>query len=100
MRPQFQDDSLFFHVALLINNHTSHTYQPKGPFGEAKIYWNGHHKIYELKNEVAVMAFKPHYALFIQPNDVGSVNDYQILKNCYQSYIPYLHKLSKEMYHL
>jgi hypothetical protein len=100
MRPKFQDEADFPHVALLIDSHTSHTYRPKAKFGEAKIYWDGHHKIYGYKNEVALMAAKPHYCLFVQQNEVGSVHDYQDLKNHYQTYLEYLLKQPEEMHHL
>jgi hypothetical protein len=99
-RPLYQDDSDFPYVTLLIDSHTSHIYRPKVQFEEAKIYWNGHHKVYDMKNEVAVMASKPHYCLFVHEDEVSSVHDYQDLKNHYQIYLEYFHKQSEEMHHL
>ena len=100
MRPRFQDDSFFPHVVLLINNHTSHVYRLKGSFGEAKIYWDGHHKVYELKSEVGVMASTLHYCQFVQIFNVGSVSDYAEIKDHHPTYLPYLLKTPEEIHHL
>lgn len=91
-RPVVDVNSDFPHVALLIDSHTSHTYRPKTKFGEAKIYWDGHHKVYGMKNEVAIAATAPHFCHFVQQSEVGSLNDYQDFKNHWQLYMEYLHK--------
>jgi hypothetical protein len=42
-------------VALLIDSHTTQTFKPEGLFEESNIYWDGHHGVYGLKNEVAII---------------------------------------------
>ncbi len=46
------------------------------------------------------MATTPHYALFVNPNDVASVHDYSIHKDVYVNYLDYLLKLPEETHHL
>lgn len=99
-RPIFQDTSPFPHAALLIDGHTTQCHRPKAPFEEAKIYYDKKNHIYGLKNEVACDATPPHYCKFVLPKDVGSVHDYTINKNNYQSYLEYLLKTPEEMLHL
>jgi hypothetical protein len=53
-----------------------------------------------MKNEMAIIASKPHYCLFVHEDEVSSVHDYQDLKNYYQIYLEYLYKQPEEMHHL
>ena len=95
-RPNPINGTNFPHIALLVDSTSIQVYRPKAPFQEAKIYWDGKNHIYALKKEVAVIASKPHYCLFLQKGVVGSRHDYEYLKTTYHSYIPYLQKTSEE----
>jgi hypothetical protein len=53
-RPEIDVDSDFPHVAILIDNHTTACFRPKGRFGDAKTYWDAKNHTYGLKSEVAV----------------------------------------------
>lgn len=99
-RPEFHDASPFPHVALLLDHHTTHVYRPKAPFGEGKIYWDGHNKIYGVKNLVGISATKPNYCQFVCQNDVGSVSDYTDLKVHFGEFMEWLQKTPEEMHHL
>jgi len=84
------------HVALLLDSTTVEVFRPTGRFEEAKKYWDGHHGVYGLKKEVAIMPSKPHFALFIQKGRVGSIHDFEILKETQGSYHQYLTKTPQE----
>jgi len=88
------------HAALLIDTTTVQAFRPIGPFEEAKIYWDGAHKIYGLKVEVAVQAHAPHYCLFTTRHVPGSVHDYKVFKDNYQRYLEFLHKTPGEQHQL
>jgi len=83
------------HVALLLDSTTIEVYRPTGRFEESKKYWDGHHGLYGLKKEVAIMAAKPHFALFIQKGR-GSIHDFEVLKETQASYHQYLRKTPEE----
>lgn len=91
-RPQPLMDTAYPFVGLLVDSTTVHTFMPKKPFDEAKIYFDGKNGIYGLKKEVGVMAHSPHYALFFTPKQVGSMHDYTIHKNHFAQYLEYLEK--------
>lgn len=97
-RPQPLVDSTFPQIALLLDNTSTQCFRPKAPFAEAKIYWDGKNSIYGLKNEVAVQAHPPHYALFISQHTVGSTHDYTFLKSNYTTYLEYLIKRPDEQH--
>lgn len=75
---------------------TWETFRPRGRFEEQKVYWDGKNNIYGLKKEVGVMAAEPHYALLSSKGHVANTHDYQIHKETYRSYVPYLEKLTEE----
>jgi hypothetical protein len=95
-RPEPLNSRNFSHVALLLDSSSFEVNRPRARFEEAKVYWDAKNGIYALKKEVAVAARPPHYALFSQPGEVGSVHDYMILKSTYQRYLPYLRKTPGE----
>lgn len=97
IRPTALLDTNFPYVALLIDGHSTEVFRPKTSFAEAKHYWDGKNKIYAIKNEVAVMAAAPHYALFASRGVVGSVHDYALHKEIYPHYLEYLLKLPNEV---
>ena len=68
----------------------------RGRFEEAKIYFDAKNGIYALKKEIAVSASPPHYALFFQEAQVGSIHDYTMFKYNYQCYLNYLLKTPDE----
>ena len=96
MRPNPINGTHFPHIALLVDSTSIQVQRPKARFEESKIYWDGKNHIYALKKEVAVMASKPDYCLFLQKGVVGSKHDYEYLKTTYHSYIPYIQKTSEE----
>jgi hypothetical protein len=95
-RPTPLNTTNYPYVGLLVDSTTIRCFRPKGPFNEAKIYWDGKNCCYGLKKEVAVMAQAPHYALFTQPHCVGSEHDYSIFKKGADRYAEYLTKTTVE----
>jgi len=69
---------------------------PKMQFDDAMVFYDGKNHKYSLKKECAVRTAPPHYCLFIQKGEPGSVHDYTILKNSYSSYLQYLNKSPTE----
>lgn len=53
-------------------------HQPKVPFNEAKVYFDGKNHIYALKVEVGVLVNPSHYGIFIADCAVGSKHDYAL----------------------
>ena len=96
-RPRPLNDTYFPHIALLIDSTSIEVFRPKAPFSEAKIYWDTKNHMYALKKEVAVMASKPHYCIFIQKFFVGSRHDYENFKETYHTYLEYLRKKTDEL---
>jgi len=88
--------SSYPYIALLVDSTSIEVYHPRGRFEEAKSYFDVKHGIYALKKEVAVSASAPHYALFFQQAQVGSIHDYAIFKSNYQCYLSYLLKTHEE----
>ena len=99
-RPTPLNETHFPHVALLIDSTSTKVFRPKVPFQEAKMYWDGKNSMYALKKEVAVMASKPHFCLFLQKGVIGSKHDYEYLKETFHLYIPYLQKMTEEFVQL
>lgn len=95
-RPAPVPDSPWPHVALLVDTNTTEVFRPRARFEEAKIYWDGHNKIYGIKKEVAVMACAPYYCLMTHKGFVGSIHDYDEHKRNAQSYEEYLLKTEEE----
>src|ERR1700733_14903890 len=89
-------DSNYPYIALLIDSTSLEVYRPRGRFEEVKTYFDAKNCIYALKKEVAVSASPPHYALFVQKAEVGSMHDYAIFKSNYQYYLNYLMKTPEE----
>ena len=83
-------------VVLLLDSHTTEFHHLKAPFNEAKIYFDGKNHIYGLKTEVAISASVPYYCVLVGNHRPGSVHDFEILKQGYQKYLDYLHKLPAE----
>lgn len=80
-RPQpLTSSSEYPYIALLVDGRTQPCYRPSAPFGEAKKYFDVHNNTYGIKNEVAVLANAPHYAMFVSPYHIGSVHDYAVHK--------------------
>jgi hypothetical protein len=92
-RPCPLSDTPFPHVALLVDAHTTPCYCPKAPFDEAKIYFDGKNRIYGLKTEVAVSVQAPHYCMHVSNSVPGSVHNFELFKQGYERYLPYLLKL-------
>lgn len=84
------------YIGLMVDTTSIEVFRPVGRFEEAKIYWNTKHSMYSLKSEVAVMATPPHYALFVQKAQPGSIHDYTIFKQTADSYAAYLQKNTQE----
>lgn len=84
------------YIALDVDSTSLEVFRPTGRFEEVKSYWDAKNCIYALKKEVAVMASAPHYALFVQKGYPGSVHDYTIFKESYNSYAEYLRKTTQE----
>lgn len=95
-RPRPLSATVYPHIALLVDCHTTECFRPIGPFEEAKIYWDGKNSIYGLKSEVAVMASPPHFCLFVVPRTVPSRHDYEYHKSHFEVYLPYLLKTPAE----
>jgi hypothetical protein len=95
-RPTPLEDTPYPHIGLIFDGHSTEVCRPKAPFYESQMYWDHKNKIFALKNEVAVLASKPHYAIFASKATVGSVHDYTLHKQMYTSYVEYLTKLPNE----
>ena len=83
-------------VALLTDTITIECFRPKGRFGEVKYYWDDHHKVYGLKEEVSVTSARPHVAVSCSPHYPGSAGDYRIHREKYELTTDYLTKTPEE----
>lgn len=97
IRPKPLPDTHFPFIGALGDVVSLHIFHPRLNFSEAKIFYDKKNSIYALKKEVVVTAQPPHYALFAQKSRVGAKHDYVILKESYQSYLPYLEKTPTEL---
>lgn len=95
-RPLDDDERPMPGIGLLIDTITTECYRPKGRFGEVKHYFDGHHKVYGLKTEVAVTAARPHVAIFASAHEPGSTGDYTMHKANFRNYLDYLRKTPEE----
>jgi hypothetical protein len=96
VRPQFNDGSVAPTAAIIIDGHTTQIGQPKLPYSEAKVYFDGKNWIYGYKSEVAVSTAAPHYCLFTSPHYPGSAHDYEIHKKEFRTYAEYLQMTPEE----
>jgi hypothetical protein len=94
--PTIVEESLYPHVALLIDNLIIQCFRSKDKFTETKTYFDRKNKIYGLKSEVAVDVVSLHYCRFVQSHEHGSKHDYQTLKTTFTSYLGYLLKQPDE----
>jgi len=95
-RPKPIENSIYPHVALIVDSTSINIFRPLGKFQEAKEYFDGKNWMYALKKEVAIMAGPPHYALFSSPGFSGSRHDYDHFKEFYKNYLNYLSKTPDE----
>eukprot|EP01112_Ceratiomyxa_fruticulosa_P003473 TRINITY_DN1382_c0_g1_i1.p1 TRINITY_DN1382_c0_g1~~TRINITY_DN1382_c0_g1_i1.p1 ORF type:complete len:439 (-),score=72.51 TRINITY_DN1382_c0_g1_i1:174-1490(-) len=90
------DHPNFSWIGLIMDSTSTEVFRPTGRFEEAKKYFDGKNHFYALKSEVAIMATKPYYCLFVQPAVVGSIHDYTYHEENFKSYISYLTKTPAE----
>lgn len=100
IRPVPLEDTNFPFVGGLVDSTSFEVYRPKTHFNEAKFYFDAKNWMYALKKEVVVTAAPPHYAIFSQPSQLGSVHDLKIFKSTFHSYQTYLTKTVSEQSHL
>lgn len=96
-RPVRRDNAVSPLVALIVDGHTTPICQPKLPYEDAKAFWDGKNKIYGLKTEIAIAARSPHYCLFTCPAVPASKHDYELHREIYRQYVPYLRMTPEEM---
>jgi len=96
-RPVRQPNAVSPLVALIVDGHTTPICQPKMPYEDAKVYWDGKNHIYGLKTEIAISARSPHYCLFTCPAVPASKHDYELHKEIYRQYMGYLRMTPEEM---
>ena len=95
-RPLDDDQRPLPEVGLLIDSTTTECFRPKGRFGEVKHYWDGHHKVYGMKTEVAVTSARPHVCIHTSAHEPGSAADYSMHIDNYHEYEDYLTKTVEE----
>jgi hypothetical protein len=66
-------------------------------FRSAKVYWDGKHKMYGLKVELAVHASPPHYCMFVSDCVPASKHDYELHKEIFGSYLEHLKMTPDEL---
>ena len=96
-RPTINPSFPFPEVALLVDATTVIIPTPALTFEERKEYYDGHHKCYSLKVEVAVNPRLPHQALFVSEVVKGSVHDVALFRMGIDRYSTYLHKQPDEL---
>ncbi|KAH7818280.1 putative nuclease HARBI1 [Monocercomonoides exilis] len=85
-----EGDDLFGDVALLVDVTSIRTEKPVGSFENQKLLWDGHHKVYGVKIQVAVAASHPFEALFISEVVEGHIHDFSLFKRDLHPLIEYL----------
>ena len=96
-RPTINPLFPFPEVALLVDATTVTIPTPALTFEERKEYYDGHHRCYSLKIEVAVNPRPPHQALFISDVVKGSVHDVALFRMGIDRYSAYLRKQPEEL---
>ena len=96
-RPRYQGNPDFPPVGLIVDGHTTQIGQPSLNYQDAKVFWDGHNHMYGLKTEVAVHPSKPHYCMFASPHVPASRHDYDLHKEVFRHYIPYLTMTDEEL---
>ncbi|KAH7832419.1 putative DDE superfamily endonuclease [Monocercomonoides exilis] len=90
-RPKYTDtDESFGTVALLVDATSIRTDKPASSFENQKLLWDGHHKVYGLKIQVAVAASYPYEALFASEVIEGHIHDFSLFKRDLQPLKEYL----------
>lgn len=95
-RPLEDEERPMASVGLLVDTTTVECFRPKARFQESKVYFDGHNWIYGLKQEVAVTSARPHVSVFTSGHYPGSISDYRIHKECWESYLTYTKKNTEE----
>ena len=95
-RPLITLDEPFPEVALLVDATTITIPTPALSFLDRKTYYDGHHRCYCFKVEVATNPHPPHQALFVSDIVPGSVHDVTLFRMGLERYKVYLRKTLEE----